>query len=157
MSLPLPASTHSILQIIHILSPQKRLRRYLSKSHTSRMLQLFCRTSQSRRNMICESFHFLPIDDAEINRYETTKRLATDKNPENTFRHSTYISVTGGGGGATASLAFLTDSRENRAQRAACGDLMRRLGLLTSKDCVLSMHPSGNLYRYVNSRRLGKC
>lgn len=72
----------------------------------------------------------------------------TDDNSRNTYRDGAYISVTGGGGGASASMAFLTDVRENRAQRQACGELMGRLGLLTSKDCVLCVHPSGNLYRY---------
>jgi hypothetical protein len=81
--------------------------------------------------------------------YKSMRRLADDDNPRNAYRQSTYISITGGGGGgSTAPLAFFTDIRENRAQRAACGDLMRRLGLMGERDCVLSMHASGKMYRY---------
>ena len=81
--------------------------------------------------------------------YKSMRRLAADDNPQNTYRHSTSISITGGGGsGSTTPLAFLTDIRENRAQRAACGDLVRRLGLMGERDCVLSMHTSGKMYRY---------
>lgn len=83
-------------------------------------------------------------------RYREIPRLFADNNPQNTFRHSTYISVTGGGGGHSHSLSFLTDIEENRDQRKACGELLRRLNVLEVDDCVLSMHTSGNLYRYVN-------
>lgn len=75
-------------------------------------------------------------------------RLHADEDEQNTFHQSTYISVTGGGGGAGTSLAFLTDIRENRAQRAAAGELLRQLDVLDENDCVLSMHTSGKLYRF---------
>lgn len=88
-----------------------------------------------------------------ITRYREIPRLFTDDNPRNTFRNSTYISVTGGGGGSTQSLSFLTDIKENRAQRKACGELLRRLNVLSGTDCVLSLHPSGKMYRYVSFMR----
>lgn len=76
------------------------------------------------------------------------RRLAEDDNAKNTFRHSTYISVTGGGSGSlTNPLAFLTDLKENRAQREANGHMLRRLNAIEDGDCVLSLHTSGNLYR----------
>ncbi|KFX88684.1 hypothetical protein V490_07472 [Pseudogymnoascus sp. VKM F-3557] len=79
--------------------------------------------------------------------YREIPRLFADNNPQNTFRHSTYISVTGGGGGESHSLSFLTDIKENRAQRKACGELLRRLNVLKVDDCVVSMHATGKLYR----------
>jgi hypothetical protein len=74
-------------------------------------------------------------------------RLAADDKPQNAFRQSTYISMTGGGGGSTAPLAFFTDIAENRAQRKACGELLTRLKALGENDSVLSMHTSGKMYR----------
>jgi hypothetical protein len=81
-------------------------------------------------------------------RYREVTRLFADNDPRNTFRHSTYISTTGGGGGGSQCLPFLTDSAENRAQRKACSDLLRKLNVLKANDCVLSMHTSGKMYRY---------
>ncbi|KAF7937694.1 uncharacterized protein EAE97_007490 [Botrytis byssoidea] len=79
--------------------------------------------------------------------YKEVTRLFEDDDPLNTFRHSTYISMTGGGGGGSPCLVFLTDSVENRAQRKACSNLLRYMNVLKANDCVLSMHPSGKMYR----------
>ena len=75
------------------------------------------------------------------------ERLATDDELDNTFRQSTYISMTGGGGGGSRPLAFFTDIAENRLQRQACGELLRRTKAIGEKDCVLSMHSCGRMYR----------
>ncbi|KFY10512.1 hypothetical protein V492_04979 [Pseudogymnoascus sp. VKM F-4246] len=79
--------------------------------------------------------------------YREIQRLFDDDSQRNTYRHSTYISVTGGGGGGTQSMSFLTDIKENRAQRKACGELLRQLNVLSGTDCVLSLHTSGKMYR----------
>lgn len=55
-----------------------------------------------------------------------------------------------GGGGGVHSLSFLTDIKKNRAQRKACGELLRQLNVLSGTDCVLSLHPSGRMYGYVS-------
>ncbi|KAL3419062.1 hypothetical protein PVAG01_09283 [Phlyctema vagabunda] len=94
-------------------------------------------------NQLLAEFSIIHKDDL----YKPILRLLEDDHPENTFRHSTYVSMTGGGGGSSTPLAFLTDIHENRAQRVAIGDLVRRCGLLEKTDCVLSMHTSGKMYR----------
>ncbi|KAJ5641482.1 hypothetical protein N7490_005482 [Penicillium lividum] len=78
--------------------------------------------------------------------YEVIKRLTNDLNPQNHYRHSAYISTTGGGSGGLP-LMFATDSKENRTQRKVFGTLMRTCGMVESQDWVLTMHTSGYLYR----------
>lgn len=74
-------------------------------------------------------------------------RLVHDESPENTYRESAYTSITGGGRG-NQPLFFLTDVWENRRQRAQYGNLLALTGTLTTKDWVVSLHSTGNLYRY---------
>lgn len=81
-------------------------------------------------------------------RYKTIERLVNDTSPENTYRQSSYVSITGGGRGSQA-LFFATDVKENRRQREEYGNLMASAGLLNSRDWVVSMHTTGNLYRSV--------
>ncbi|GLA58329.1 hypothetical protein AtubIFM56815_008650 [Aspergillus tubingensis] len=47
-----------------------------------------------------------------------------DTNPENEYRCSSYVSVTGGGSGDML-LMFFTDVKENRQHRAAFGEFLR--------------------------------
>lgn len=70
-----------------------------------------------------------------------------DTNPENGFRHSVYTSVTGGGSGSRP-LLFVTDVQENRRARASFGQFIRRMGLLSDSDWVVTTHASGELYRF---------
>lgn len=110
---------------------------------------LSCHNAKLFARKICDSFN-LPCKSLELTiiRYKEVTRLFADDHPLNTFRHSTYISQTGGGGGGSQSLIFLTDSVENRAQRKACSNLLRKLNVFKASDCVLSMHSSGKMYRY---------
>ncbi|OJI99662.1 hypothetical protein ASPVEDRAFT_148689 [Aspergillus versicolor CBS 583.65] len=78
--------------------------------------------------------------------YKAIQRLSTDRSRGNVYRHSSYISTTGGGSGGIP-MAFLTDSTENRAQRAHCGRLMRLCGVIEPGDWIVTVHTSGNLYR----------
>lgn len=70
-----------------------------------------------------------------------------DTNPENGFRHGVYTSITGGGSGSRPIL-FVTDVQENRRARAGFGQFLRRMGLLSSLDWVVTTHTSGELYRF---------
>ncbi|KAJ3493093.1 hypothetical protein NLG97_g4957 [Lecanicillium saksenae] len=65
---------------------------------------------------------------------------------DNTYRQSSYVSITGGGRGSQP-LFFATDVKENRCQRAEYGKLMANSGLLNARDWVISMHSAGSLYR----------
>ncbi|KAM3512663.1 hypothetical protein MY11210_003685 [Beauveria gryllotalpidicola] len=78
--------------------------------------------------------------------YTTIQRLVNDTNPENTYRQSSYVSITGGGRG-TQPLFFATDVNENRRQRAEFGKLIASTGMLNGRDWVVSMHSGGGLYR----------
>ncbi|KAM3508780.1 hypothetical protein MY10362_000990 [Beauveria mimosiformis] len=78
--------------------------------------------------------------------YTTIQRLVNDTSPENTYRQSSYISITGGGRGAQP-LFFATDVNENRRQRAEFGKLIASTGMLNGCDWVVSMHSGGGLYR----------
>ncbi|OAA55625.1 hypothetical protein ISF_07730 [Cordyceps fumosorosea ARSEF 2679] len=78
--------------------------------------------------------------------YTTIERLVNDTSPENTYRQSSYVSITGGGGGSTP-LFFATDSTENRRQRAEFGRLIASTGVLSRRDLVVTMHSGGGLYR----------
>ncbi|KAL2190917.1 hypothetical protein L209DRAFT_24694 [Thermothelomyces heterothallicus CBS 203.75] len=78
--------------------------------------------------------------------YKTIERLAGDANPDNTYRRSAYLSITGGGSGGLPML-FATDAAENRAQRARMGNLIRNCRLIEPGDWVLTTHASGHFYR----------
>ncbi|KAI1495907.1 hypothetical protein F5X99DRAFT_414643 [Biscogniauxia marginata] len=78
--------------------------------------------------------------------YTTIERLVNDTSPNNTYRHSIYASITGGGFGSKP-LFFATDASENRRQRATYGRLLRALGVVTPGDWVLTVHSTGELYR----------
>lgn len=86
--------------------------------------------------------------DLEKLRYTTIQRLVNDTSPENTYRQSSYVSITGGGRGAQP-LFFATDVDENRRQRAEFGKLIASTGMLNGRDWVVSMHSGGGLYRSV--------
>ena len=43
---------------------------------------------------------------------------------------------------------FVTDVQENRRARANFGQFLRRMGLLSSSDWVITTHTSGGLYRF---------
>lgn len=81
--------------------------------------------------------------------FSVIERLATDDSPDNTFRQSSYTSVTGGGWSRGVPMLFLTDSAENRRQREAIGALIQALGIVQPTDWILNIHVSGYLYRYI--------
>ncbi|KAK3291399.1 uncharacterized protein B0H64DRAFT_366614 [Chaetomium fimeti] len=78
--------------------------------------------------------------------YKAIERLTADTSPENTYRHSSYLSITGGGSGGLPML-FATDAFENRVQRARMGEFIRTCGLVGPGDWVLTTHTSGHFYR----------
>ncbi|KAF5879011.1 uncharacterized protein Bfra_006216 [Botrytis fragariae] len=78
--------------------------------------------------------------------YKSIKRLTHDVDPRNTYRHGSYMSITGGGSGSIP-MMFAVDAHENRRQRARMGDLLRVCGVIESKDFVLSTHLAGGFYR----------
>ncbi|KAJ2996305.1 hypothetical protein NUW58_g1009 [Xylaria curta] len=78
--------------------------------------------------------------------YTTIERLVNDTNSKNTYRRSIYASITGGGFGSNP-LFFATDADENRKQRATYGQFLRKIGLVTPGDWVLTVHSAGELYR----------
>ncbi|KAH8885487.1 hypothetical protein GQ53DRAFT_877399 [Thozetella sp. PMI_491] len=78
--------------------------------------------------------------------YETVARLVDDTSPQNIYRHSAYASTTGGGT-PRKPLFFATDVHENRRQRADFGQLIRKTGIVSSRDWVLTTHECGDLYR----------
>ncbi|KAK7428403.1 hypothetical protein QQZ08_005022 [Neonectria magnoliae] len=78
--------------------------------------------------------------------YVTIERLVNDTSPENAYRHSIYVSITGGGFGSKP-LFFATDVHENRRHRASFGRFIRSMGLIKHGDWVLTTHSAGELYR----------
>ncbi|KAF3082291.1 hypothetical protein TWF569_008746 [Orbilia oligospora] len=78
--------------------------------------------------------------------YPTINRLWADTSPENPYRKSAYLSITGGGSGGKPML-FATDVLENRRHRAAAAALIRTCGAIVPGDVVFSVHACGNLYR----------
>ncbi|KAI0204304.1 hypothetical protein F4808DRAFT_475739 [Astrocystis sublimbata] len=84
------------------------------------------------------------------NLYTSIERLVDDTSPKNTYRHSIYASITGGGGTGGAGsrpLFFATDAVENRRQRATFGRLLREIGVVSPGEWVLTVHSAGELYR----------
>ncbi|KAI6777649.1 uncharacterized protein J7T54_003818, partial [Emericellopsis cladophorae] len=82
----------------------------------------------------------------KTNLYTAIQRLIADTSPSNTFRRGVYSSVTGGGSGPNP-LFFATDVHENRRHRAQFGAFIRRMGLLSDADWVVTLHMGGGLYR----------
>ncbi|KAJ5765667.1 hypothetical protein N7520_005226 [Penicillium odoratum] len=87
-----------------------------------------------------------PLLQKEACKYGVIKRLTDDLSSQNHYRHSAYISTTGGGSGGLP-LMFATDNKENRTQRQIFGTMMKTCGIVESQDWVLTMHTSGYLYR----------
>ncbi|KNG91693.1 hypothetical protein ANOM_000198 [Aspergillus nomiae NRRL 13137] len=80
------------------------------------------------------------------NIYKTVERLTHDASPENVYRESSYMSITGGGSGGVP-MMFAVDVHENRQQRAQMGKLLQNCRVISRKDWVLSVHMSGSFYR----------
>ncbi|KAE8380410.1 hypothetical protein BDV26DRAFT_279488 [Aspergillus bertholletiae] len=79
--------------------------------------------------------------------FDVIQRLATDDSPSNTFRYSSYTSVTGGGWSRGIPMLFLTDSAENKRQRETMGAIIKAVGIIEARDWVVNIHVSGYLYR----------
>ncbi|CAG8257932.1 unnamed protein product [Penicillium nalgiovense] len=75
--------------------------------------------------------------------FSVIETLAADDSPENTFRQSSYTSVTGGGWSRGVPMLFLTDSAENRRQRESIGALIEAVGIVRPTDWILNIHVSG--------------
>ncbi|KAL8942520.1 MAG: hypothetical protein Q9216_001621 [Gyalolechia sp. 2 TL-2023] len=82
-----------------------------------------------------------------VTRYKTIQRLCADDSIENTYRRSSYISITGGGSGNSLPMLFLTDQEENVNQRIAMAKLMKTYKMVEPSDWVLNLHYSENFYR----------
>ncbi|RHZ44878.1 uncharacterized protein CDV56_103207 [Aspergillus thermomutatus] len=78
--------------------------------------------------------------------YKAVERLVKDASPENTYRQSSYMSITGGGGGGVPML-FAVDVHENRQQRMQMGKFLRLCRVIDPRDWVLSIHVAGGFYR----------
>ncbi|KAI1825999.1 hypothetical protein F4861DRAFT_146430 [Xylaria intraflava] len=78
--------------------------------------------------------------------YTTVERLVDDTSPENAYRRSIYVSMTGGGI-SPKPLFFATDAAENRQHRWNFGQFLRKVGIVTPGDWVMTIHTSGKLYR----------
>ncbi|KAJ5608760.1 hypothetical protein N7528_009327 [Penicillium herquei] len=74
------------------------------------------------------------------------ERLVHDTDPSNTYRRSSYMSITGGGSGGIP-MMFAVDVYENRRQRAQMGDFIKLCGIIEPIDWVLSTHLAGGFYR----------
>ncbi|KAF7917622.1 uncharacterized protein EAE98_010038 [Botrytis deweyae] len=99
----------------------------------------------ARRNGKELDFQQQPLLNKKI-LYKSIERLTHDVDPRNTYRHGSYMSITGGGSGAIP-MMFAVDVHENRRQRARMGDLLRICGVIEPKDMVLSTHLAGGFYR----------
>lgn len=82
-------------------------------------------------------------------RYKVIQRLCQDDSPSNGYRNAATISTTGGGSGLSLPMLFLTDVAENKAQRASLARLMKACGMFEPGDWLITVHASGNFYRYV--------
>ncbi|KAJ5435621.1 hypothetical protein N7445_006506 [Penicillium cf. griseofulvum] len=78
--------------------------------------------------------------------YKVIERLIHDTDRLNTYRQSSYMSITGGGSGGIPML-FAVDAHENRRQRAQMGNLIKLCGMIEPGDWVLSTHMAGGFYR----------
>ncbi|KAF9893970.1 hypothetical protein FE257_008941 [Aspergillus nanangensis] len=78
--------------------------------------------------------------------YTAVDRLLNDASLQNTYRQSSYLSITGGGSGSVPML-FAVDVHENRQQRIQMGKFIRLCGLVSPGDWILSTHVSGGFYR----------
>ncbi|THC96580.1 hypothetical protein EYZ11_003920 [Aspergillus tanneri] len=56
--------------------------------------------------------------------YKAVERMMHDMSPENVYRQSSYMSITGGGSGGLP-MMFAVDVHENRRQRLQMGELLR--------------------------------
>ncbi|RAK88987.1 hypothetical protein BO79DRAFT_228447 [Aspergillus costaricaensis CBS 115574] len=81
--------------------------------------------------------------------YKVIPRLTKDTSPENEYRRSSYVSVTGGGSGDIL-LMFFTDVKENRQHRTAFGEFLRTCGVVELHDWILMTHTLGYLYRLLD-------
>ncbi|KAJ5712223.1 hypothetical protein N7493_008691 [Penicillium malachiteum] len=78
--------------------------------------------------------------------YKVIERLIHDMDPLNTYRRSSYMSITGGGSGGVP-MMFAVDVQENRRQRAQMGNFIKLCGVIEPGDWVLSTHLAGGFYR----------
>ncbi|KAI9046319.1 uncharacterized protein KD926_004157 [Aspergillus affinis] len=78
--------------------------------------------------------------------YQAVERLVQDTSLENTYRRSSYLSITGGGSGGQPML-FAVDVHENRQQRLEMGRFLRLCRIVEPEDWVMSTHASGGFYR----------
>ncbi|KAK4940751.1 hypothetical protein LTR66_014882 [Elasticomyces elasticus] len=78
--------------------------------------------------------------------YKVIGRLIHDMDPLNTYRQSSYMSITGGGSGGVP-MMFAVDVHENRRQRAQMGNFIKLCGVIEPGDWVLSTHLAGGFYR----------
>ncbi|KAI9035029.1 uncharacterized protein KD926_004703 [Aspergillus affinis] len=91
------------------------------------------------------TFESLPLV-SKKNLYHVIERLTKDLSPQNEYRRSSYVSITGGGSGGLP-LMFISDTRENRQQRAVFGEFLSTCGVIEPHDWILTTHASGYLYR----------
>ncbi|KAJ6189765.1 hypothetical protein N7519_004673 [Penicillium mononematosum] len=78
--------------------------------------------------------------------YKAIERLTHDVDPRNTYRQSSYMSITGGGSGGVP-MMFAVDVHENRRQRSQMGEFLKLCGVTQPGDWVLSTHSAGGFYR----------
>ncbi|OQE42941.1 hypothetical protein PENCOP_c003G00376 [Penicillium coprophilum] len=78
--------------------------------------------------------------------YKAIERLTHDVDPRNTYRESSYMSITGGGSGGVP-MMFAVDVYENRQQRLQMGKFLNLCGVIKRGDWVLSTHLAGGFYR----------
>ncbi|KAJ5823600.1 hypothetical protein N7447_005940 [Penicillium robsamsonii] len=78
--------------------------------------------------------------------YKAIERLTHDVDPRNTYRESSYMTITGGGSGGVP-MMFAVDVHENRRQRLKMGQFLKLCGVIKRGDWVLSTHSAGEFYR----------